>query len=140
MLMRQHKSHSSNTTNAPEPVRSWRLLLLVLLVLLPITVALAAPEPTHALGESPAESGFHGHSPTDTPICHHGGDHRAVAGAVADKRDLDAPTSGENASALPVYRPEPDASPYVASAAPEAFSRHTNTTPPLYLLTQRFRV
>jgi len=138
--MPQHKDHSPSAPDAPEPVRAWRLLLLMLLLLLPVIVSLASPQPFHAVGETSTAQGVHTHSPSDTPVCHHGRDHQAIPGVVADKRDLNIPTSGEGSAALPSNGPAPDCFPRVASAAPPPFSIHADTATPVYLLTQRLRV
>ncbi len=136
--MRQHEVHSPR--DAPQPIRSWCLLLLVLLVLLPVTVSMASPEPLHAVGGSPAESGFHTHSPSDTPICHHVGNHQTVPGLVADKRYLDVPDSGEGSAALTAPDPASNLIPTHPPEIPERLSTRALPRVPTYLLTQRLRV
>ena len=141
--MRQREGHRSAQPDAPRPVRSWRLLLLVLLVLLPVTVALAAPEPMHPVGESPADSSVHAHDPLETPVCHHEGHRHTASGVIADKRGLDTPASGEGPdtgfAAIPSRGPATDFIPGLAPAAPDQLSVHAGNALPLYLLTQRFR-
>lgn len=137
--------HSLCTTNGPRLACSWRLLLLVLLVLLPVTVALAAPEPWHPVSESSAEYRVDAHDPSETPVCHHWSHQHTAPGLLADKRDLDIPASGEGsdkgfaAIAIPSQGPTTAFVPGVASTTPERFSIHTDNDPPIYLLTQRFR-
>lgn len=136
--MRQHEVHSPR--DAPQPIPSWCLLLLVLLVLLPVTVSMASPEPLHAVDGSPAESGFHSHGPSDTPICHHVSNHQTVPGLVADKRDLDVPASDEGSAALPAHDPASNLIPTYTFEIPQRLSARTLPGVPTYLLTQRLRV
>lgn len=141
--MSQHPGHSLGAPDARYPVRGGRFWLLMLLVLLPVAVALAAPEPLHPLGEPPADSSVHAHDPSETPVCHHGGHQHTPPALVADKRELHMPASGEGSdkgpAALPSQGPTAALIPAVDTAAPERFSRQTDNTPPIYLLTQRFR-
>ena len=123
-----------------QPVRAW--LLLILLILLPVTVALAAPEPvdSSAVDTVQQEAGLHTQGPSDTPVCHHVGHHGKVSALISDKRDAELPTPADNVAALPSQGPAQH--PLAVAEGPLHTPPSDNLRPtlPLYLRTQRLRV
>ncbi|MFV8836685.1 hypothetical protein [Aquisalimonas sp.] len=138
----QTQQRNSPTEQKAPPVRSWRLLLLILLVLLPVTVALASPEPVHFPGASVTqhETGGHTHHPSDTPVCHHAGHHAAVSALVTDNREAELPTPADSVAAIP--GPEmPQARLATGKDAPFVIpADHLRPAFPVYLRTLRLRV
>ena len=102
--MRAQQPLATAEVRAPRRVRSWRLLLLILLVLLPVTLALASPEPVQftPVDTSEHESGVYAHSPLDTPVCHHDWHHENAPALVSNNREAELPAPADNVAAIRV--------------------------------------
>ncbi len=133
---------NGNAQQSSRVVRSWRLLLLVLLVLLPVTVALASPEPVHVSGASVAQhqTGGHTHHPSDTPVCHHAGHHAAVSALVTDNREAELPTPADSVVAIPSPGMPQDRFATGEAARLLMPANRLRATLPVYLRTLRLRV
>ena len=140
--MRAQQPLATAEVRAPRRVRSWRLLLLILLVLLPVTLALASPEPVQftPVDTSEHESGVYAHSPLDTPVCHHDWHHENAPALVSNNREAELPAPADNVAAIPSQGPAHDRLPVPGTAPHGSLSDDVLPAVPVYLLTQRLRV
>lgn len=140
--MRAQPPHMTAEDGMPRPVRSWRLLLLVLLVLLPLTVALASPEPAQLQAGSAGQhdASVQTHGPSDTPVCHHVAHHGKASALVSDHRDAEWPEPGDTVSAVPSQGPTHDRWAVADGLLHTASSDAHRPALPIYLRTQRLRL
>ncbi|MCP1677004.1 hypothetical protein J2T57_004178 [Natronocella acetinitrilica] len=123
-------------------VNSWRLLLVILFVLLPVTMALAAPEPPSFSSGDPIqhEAGAHQLNPSDTPACRHVGHHRKAPVLIGENRTADFSASADSGPAVPSHGPVCQRLTIAEYPRPTTSSYDSRLAFPIYLRTHRLRV
>lgn len=138
----QMQRHNATAEREASATRFGRLLLLILLVLLPMSVALACPEPPVHLAPEHVEQDLSSpaHGPSTPPACHH--DRHLGKGPVllGDQREAEPVEPTDNGAVIPHLELTQARLSGLGALRQGALSTAALPAVPVYLLTLRLRV